>query len=145
MSVCTFFGHRDTPSAVKGELKCVLSELIEKEGVNSFLVGNEGNFDFMAKSVLAELKSVYSHINYGVVIAYLDEAKRLSSSEDVVFPEGLECVPKRFAVDYRNKWLLKQSDYVVSYVIKGFGGAAKFAGMAEKQGLTVINLSKQKT
>ena len=63
--------------------------------------------------------------------------------ENTIFPEGIESVPKRFAIDFRNKWMVSHSDCVVVYVNKSFGGAAKFLDIAEKRGLTVINIAKQ--
>ena len=38
--------------------------------------------------------------------------------------------------------MLKQSDYVVTYITHSWGGAAQFAEMAERKGKTVINISK---
>ena len=67
---CTFFGHRDTPPAVKPLLRQVIIELIEQRGVTRFYVGNQGNFDAMARSLLAELAQTYP-VRYDVVLAYL--------------------------------------------------------------------------
>lgn len=58
-----------------------------------------------------------------------------------MLPEGIETVPKRFAISWRNKWMLNQSDYVITYVTHSWGGAAQFAEMAEKQHKRVINLA----
>ena len=60
---------------------------------------------------------------------------------ETVFPAGLENVPPRFAIDRRNHWMLRQAEVVVVYVAHTFGGAAKFAAKAERQGKTVINLA----
>ena len=52
-----------------------------------------------------------------------------------------ETVPKRFAIFYRNKWMIERSDYVVTYVTHQIGsGAAQFKELAEKQGKIVIEL-----
>ena len=48
----------------------------------------------------------------------------------------------RFAISYRNKWMIKRADIVVTYVTHGFGGAVKFKEIAEKQGKMVIELSE---
>lgn len=57
-----------------------------------------------------------------------------------MLPEGIETVHPRFAISWRNKWMLKQSGYVVTYIIHSWGGAAQFAELAERQKKTVINL-----
>lgn len=119
--------------------------MIEHQEVNVFYVGNQGSFDDMVHSVLCELSQQYSHITYAVVLAYLPPASKgeLSQSQDytdTMYPEGIETVPKRFAIDWRNRWMLKQADYVVTYITHSWGGAAKFAEMAERSGKQIVNI-----
>ncbi len=144
MSACTFFGHRDTPETIKPKLRETLIELIEEKGIDTFYVGDKGAFDLMARSVLRELSDLYPQIRYSVVLAYLphkrDEFDRRDFS-DTIFPEGIETVPKRFAISWRNDWMLKRADYVVCYVNRSWGGAAQFVEKAIKQGRVVINLA----
>jgi len=141
--VCCFFGHRDTPAAIKDDLyKCVLS-LIEN-GTDSFLVGNHGRFDSMVLAVLRQAKEAHPHISYSVVLAYMPEKKEEYSYIDpmeTLYPEGLESVPRRFAISWRNDWMLKQSDVVVCYVRHSLGGSGKFAEKAIRQKKQVINLA----
>ena len=68
--ICTFFGHRDAPPEIKPLLREVLVDLIERQGVKHFYVGNQGNFDAMALRLLKEFEKPYS-ITYDVVLAYL--------------------------------------------------------------------------
>ena len=144
MSACTFFGHHDCPSSIKTKLREVLINLIENHAVDMFYVGQQGAFDTIVRSVLKELVSVYSHINYAVVLERLppkrDEFDTRGYS-DTMLPEGIESVHPRFAISWRNKWMLKQSDYVVTYIIHSWGGAAQFAELAEKQKKIIVSLS----
>ena len=60
---------------------------------------------------------------------------------DTILPEGIETVPKRFAITYRNKWMLSHADVVVTYITRdSASGAAQFRNLAEKSGKKVINL-----
>ena len=144
MSACTFFGHRDCPGSIKPKLREVLVELIEKHAVDMFYVGQQGAFDGIVRSVLKELVSVSPHIRYAVVLERLppkrDEFDTRDYS-DTMLTEGIETVHPRFAIPWRNKWMLKQSNYVVTYITHSWGGAAQFAEMAERQKKTVINLA----
>ena len=139
--VCTFFGHKDTPKEIEPTLRSTLIDLITNKNVNVFYVGNNGSFDAMVRCQLEDLSLTYP-ITYNVVLAYLPTKK--SEYEDytnTILPEGIETAPKRFAISYRNKWMVEQADIVITYVTHGFGGATQFKALAERQGKTVIELS----
>ena len=145
MSTCTFFGHHDCPSSIKPKLREVLIDLIENHAVDMFYVGQQGTFDGIVRSVLNELVSVYPHIRYAVVLERLPPKRDEFDSRDysdTMLPEGIENVHPRFAISWRNKWMIKQSDYVVTYIIHSWGGASQFAEKAETQGKILINLSR---
>ena len=140
----TFFGHRDCPSSIKSKLRKVLIDLIESHAVDMFYVGQQGSFDSMVRSVLKELVSLYPHINYAVVLERIPPKRDefdIRDYSDTMLPEGIETVHPRFAISWRNKWMIKQSDYVVTYITHSWGGAAQFAELAEKQKKTVINVT----
>ena len=138
----TFFGHKDTPREIEPTLRAALVDLIENHGATEFYVGNHGNFDTMVRRQLENLSQTYP-ITFNVVLAYLPTKKsEYDDFTNTIIPEGIETIPKRFAISYRNKWMVEQSDVVVTYVTHSFGGAAQFKAMAERQGKTVIELSE---
>lgn len=145
MSACTFFGHRDCMEDVKEKIVSAVEELVNK-GVDTFYVGTHGNFDFQVLTALRKIKERYPRITYWVVLAYLPAvgAKSPYSVEETVYPEGMEKAPKRFAITYRNRWMLQNSDYVIAYVSHTYGGAAGFVEKALRAKKTVINLAKEK-
>lgn len=136
---CTFFGHRDTPTAVRGTLYNTVTKIIEEKNVTDFYVGNHGNFDRLALSVLKELSKEYPQISYYIVYAYLPDHSEEDFSH-TIYPEGIETVPKRFAIHFRNKWMIEQSDIVIAYVRNTFSNTSKFIDIANKQGKEVINI-----
>lgn len=139
MSACTFFGHRDCPESIKPALYSTVENLIISNGVRTFYVGNHGNFDRLAASVLRDIKALHPDIEYYIVLAYLPQ-RAYSSTDITVYPEGIEIVPKRYAIDFRNRWMVEKSDYVITYVNRSFGGAAKAKSYAEKQGKQIIKI-----
>ena len=144
MCVCTFFGHRDCPNTIKPLIREVIIDLIENQNVDTFYVGQQGSFDFLARSVLAELADEYPHIRYSIVLAQLLQKNKTFDPLDAsssLLPEGIENVPPRFAINWRNEWMLKQASFVVTYVTHSWGGAAKFAEKATRLKKTVINLA----
>ncbi len=144
MSTCTFFGHRNITTNIEAILQSTIIDLIENHGIDCFYVGNQGNFDFMVRKILDRLVKQYS-FRYAVVLAYMPKDKLVSDSisENTILPDGIEFVPSRFAISWRNKWMIEQSDYVVTYITTTIGsGAAQFMELAERKKKTVINLGE---
>ena len=141
MAVCTFFGHKECPESVKPLLLSVLEELIIRHGVTMFYVGNQGQFDGYVRSILRTLCVQYPQAAYAVLLAYMPGPSAAGTDlSDSMFPEGIEAVHPKYAISWRNRWMLDRADYVVTYITHGWGGAASFARLAEKRGKTVINL-----
>lgn len=144
--ICTFFGHSDCPSSIIPKLKTELHRLIVDCAVDRFYVGNHGNFDGYVRSMLKELKSEYPHITYYVVLAYLPRNRDVHGSAefaDTILADGVENIPRRFAISYRNKWMVEQADYVVTYITRSVGGAVQFVRLAEKKNKICINLAPE--
>ena len=143
MSGCTFFGHRDCPETIKPRLREVLIDLISNCGVDIFYVGHQGQFDAYVHSELKKLKQEYPQINYAVVLAYMPGKKtEYDDYSDTMLPEGIESVHPHYAISWRNNWMLKQSDYVVTYIIHSWGGAAQCLRKAARMKKTVINIGE---
>lgn len=136
--VCTFFGHRDASASLAEKLRKTIIELLETGNVDVFYIGNSGNFDRLVSSVLYELSSEYS-FTCQIVLSYLPEQER-EYNFDTILPEGIEEVPRRFAISYRNQWMIEQSDIVVTYVKRNYGGAYKYKELAKKKGKKVIEV-----
>ena len=138
MAAVTFFGHRDTPKETEPALRLTLIDLIENKNATVFYVGNHGNFDAMVHRQLEDLSKTYP-IKYYVVLAYMPNKNDIPD-EHSILPDGIETVPRRFAINYRNKWMLTKSDIVVTYVNRPFGGAVQFMNMATISTKAVINI-----
>ena len=127
--VCSFFGHKDTPSTVYPQLKGCIEGLIVNRDVTNFMVGNQGGFDSMVLKALRELKQQYPQVCYNVVLAYMPGKRQeyeIYDPNETFLPEGIETVPKRFAISRRNKWMVRESGIVVCYISHSWGGAAQF-------------------
>ena len=136
-----FFGHREVTHNIRPKLTAIIEKLITEDNVTEFYVGHQGQFDSMVYSVLKELKTKYPHIRYTVVLAYMpNEHIKELYGEDTLFPDGMESVPKKFAISKRNDWMIRQSDFAVCYVYKVTGGAAKFKEKCVKKGLEIIDV-----
>ncbi len=142
MKTCTFFGHSDAPSDILDTLYFTLENLIVNEDVGDFLVGSQGAFDKTVLRVLRLLKVDYPHILYSVVLPYLTSKEdEYYSENETVFPGILDSCPEKFSIDRRNRWMLKEFQYVVCYVKYDFSRSAKYMEIAKRRKKTVINLA----
>lgn len=141
---CCFFGHKETPSSIYPKLEEAIEKLIIEQNVTSFLFGNQGLFDSMVLRATRKLKSKYPHISYNVVLAYMPKEKEENQTYEfgeTMLPEGIESVHPRYAISWRNKWMVNESDYVICYITHSCGGAVKYVELAEKKKKTVINIA----
>ena len=142
MRVCTFFGHRDCPDSIKNKLREVLIDLITNHDVDTFYVGNHGQFDALVRHSLRQLKKEYPRITYAVVLAYMPgKPKEYEDYSDTMIPEGIEAVHPRYAISWRNNWMLQRADYVVTYITHSWGGATGFAKKAVTLKKIIISLT----
>lgn len=151
MTVCTFAGHREVYQANISEmLDEAISKIINTDDSFRFLVGGMGEFDGMCSSVVrrAKRKCPNKEIRLELVLPYLTQElndNKLyyeTSFDDVVIPIELAGVHYKSAITKRNRWMVEQSDWLIAFVYRDFGGAYTTLHYAEKKGLKIINLAK---
>ena len=140
---CAFFGHRDCSFDVYENICQIIEELIINNSVKMFYVGYNGNYDLMVSSALKEIYDKFKEIQFYYVLSGLNYAKKFIDNENTILPNGIELVPKRFAISWRNKWMVNNSDYVVCYITRNFGGAEQFVRYAKYKNKNVINIAEK--
>ncbi len=107
-----------------------------------FYIGTHGSFDSMAYTAVKELRKIYPNIRYYRVLSQIPTKRNMlwDREENTLIPDGLENVHGRYSVIHRNRWMLANSEYVITYVTHSWGGAATFKKMAETRGKMVVNL-----
>ena len=142
MSICCFFGHRKLYTDISKKIKKEIEHLILNNNVKMFYVGNNGDFDMAVIKILGRLSERYD-INYNIVLAYLPTRPKKEYSYDIsktIYPEGIENTLKRFAISWRNNWMIDHSDYIISYIPYSYGGAYKYTEIARLKGKQIIDL-----
>ncbi len=142
MKVCTFFGHHDCTGDIRKRLQAAILAMIDEQGVDTFYVGHQGAFDRMAAEVLSTIVQEKQSVRYFVVLAYLSSAAQMDAErvQHSLVPEGLEFVPRKYAIAWRNEWLISHSDCVIAHVIYHCGNAAAYVAKAERKGKIVVNI-----
>ena len=152
MTVCTFAGHREVyQSNISEALDQALAEIIENDNSIRFLVGGMGEFDKMCASAVRRAKRKYpnTEIRLELVLPYLtndiNENKSFyeMSYDNIIVPFELAGVHYKSVITKRNRWLVDNSDWLIAFVYRDFGGAYTTLRYAEKKGLQIVNLAKQ--
>ena len=131
--ICSFFGHHNASDKIRSTLELTIKHLMS-QGVNDFLVGNNGNFDYLAQCVLSEYSKKYGSINFTVVFSNINEHAIFANCHQTIFPEGLEKAPPRFRISKRNDWMLRRSQIVIFYLKNQFSNNQIFLKKLKKWG-----------
>ena len=105
-------------------------------GVEAFVVGNYGGFDHMAAKAVAEAKERHPHITLSLLLPYHPAERKVTLSaafDDSFYPEGLETVPRRFAIVQANRRMVACSDYLIAYVWHPASNAQRILAYAQRQ------------
>ena len=142
--VCAFFGHSDLcgrSDQITPKLRAVLIDLIEHKDVDTFYVGNHGEFDILSSRQACDLKSLYPHIQVIVVLCYPNELQYLKCLfTDILMPAEIEAAPKRACIVKRNHWVADNADYIVGFIRYEIGGAHRALQYARKHNKQIINI-----
>jgi hypothetical protein len=138
--VCAFFGHRELEGNISAALESAIRKAIGEQGINVFWCGGYGAFDSSAAHAVKQLE--FPQIKLLRILAYLPKEKESIPAvyDGSIYPEGLETVPRRFAISRRNQWMAQNCDMAITYVNRDFGGAYNAWKQAKRAGKQVINL-----
>ncbi len=142
--IVAFCGHSDFQKTDECEKKLlgILEELVGDSFADMYL-GDYGAFDRFAYECCKKYKEGHPNIKSVFVTPYLSGSKlehRRTGFDKILYPE-IEDKPKKFAIAYRNKYMVEQADLVIAYVERSFGGAYTTYKHAKKKGKAVINLA----
>lgn len=137
--VCTFFGHREVYRDISEELEATIIRAVD-EGYSIFWCGGYGSFDLCSAGTVKRLKKRYPHIQLVLILAYLPKHPIPEEYDSSIYPEGMETVPRRFAISKRNQWMVQHCDGTICYVNNSFGGAYQAYRQAVRQGKVLVNL-----
>lgn len=136
MSSCFFIGHRDALECLLPLVQETAERLIRQEGVTDFYVGSRGAFDHMAAKAVRRLMEIYPHVRLYRVLAYLPAQELEETSlgfTGTVFPEGLESVPRRFAIFRANRVMVDACDFLIAYAPRETGNARRVLDYARRR------------
>ncbi|MBE6648307.1 MAG: hypothetical protein E7614_02160 [Ruminococcaceae bacterium] len=147
--IITFCGH----SHYKGnaeDMKKILDFLEEKVGDSKaeMYLGEYGGFDEFAYECCKKYKENHPAVSLIFVTPYITpeyQNNHLSYQKDrfdsILYPE-IEDKPLRFAISYRNKYMVEQADYVIACIDHKTGGAYQAYVHAKRRKKHIFSIGK---
>lgn len=149
MKSCFFIGHREADERLLPQVREAVERLISQEQVTCFYVGGYGGFDRIAAGAVKASKRQHPNITLMLVLPYHPAERPVETPfgfDGTCYPQGLETVPRRYAIVRANRAMVDSSDWLVCYVRHGASNARnllEYAQRREKKGLIqIVNLSE---
>ena len=105
-----------------------------------------GDFDSLFSSAVRSAKKVYPHIKLIGVKPYFtndintDKDYYTALYDDIIIPDELAGIHPKAAIKARNRWIIDNSDIVLIYTVRNFGGAYEAKRFAERNGKRLIKI-----
>jgi hypothetical protein len=140
-------GHREADERLLPRLELVIDQLITGENVRYFYVGGYGGFDRIAAAAVKRAKQKNPDITLMLVLPYHPAERAVPTPDGFdgsYHPEGLENIPRRYAIVRTNQIMVNTCDWLVCYVRHGASNSRnllEYARRREEKGLLqIINI-----
>ncbi|MBE6703532.1 MAG: hypothetical protein E7585_09035 [Ruminococcaceae bacterium] len=146
--IVTFCGHAHFHEAQEDEQKIIafLEGKVGDQPADIYL-GGYGGFDGFAYRCCKKYKETHPKVALVFVTPYLTVGYQKNHMDEwrtrydsIIYPE-IEGKPKRFAITYRNKYMVEKADFVVVYITHDWGGAYTAYKHAKRKGKKIFNLA----
>ena len=148
--IITFCGHADFQKSNEYEKKIleILSRDVGESEADIYL-GGYGMFDEFAYLCCKKYKEKHPRISLVFVSPYMTlEYQRnhlvyeQEKYDEIIYPE-IEDKPLKFAISYRNKYMVKKADIVVAFIEREIGGAYQTYKYAKRIGKVIYNIAEK--
>ena len=146
MKSCFFIGHREADERLLPKLIDTIESLVASEDVTCFYVGGYGGFDRIAASAVKRVKKSHPEIQLMLVLPYHPAERPVQTPygfDGTYYPEGMEAVPRKFAIVQANKCMVDNVDWLVAYVRYGASNSRKILEYAERKSVSHINIAEE--
>ena len=146
--IITFCGHSNfiESNDMEKKLLSILTESVGDSQADLYL-GGYGSFDAFALKCAKKFKASHPDTNLFFITPYITEnyqknrLQQMAREYDAIIYPDIENVPPRFAITYRNKYMVEKSDIVIAYITHTWGGAYQTYKYAKRKRKRIINIS----
>lgn len=149
----SLFGHREihSPDIILERLNEVIQPIILSKSYIEFIIGREGEFDWLAASVIHRLKRNLEcgNVTLTLVLPYAKAEYRNNEQEFLDYYDEVEICEEsskahfKAAIQIRNRRMVERSDLVICYVVRNNGGAYQALQYAKSIGVQTTNLAER--
>ena len=132
---CFFIGHREADEWLLSRLERIVEQLITEENIRYFYVGGYGGFDRIAATAVKKAKQQHPNITLMLVLPYHPADRPVETPngfDGTYYPDGLEKVPKRYAIVRANRHMVETCDWLVCYVKHGASNSRNLLEYAQR-------------
>ena len=143
--ICGFCGHRLVTHDISEQVRDIIINLIENEGINTFYSGSMGEFDNLCEKTIRDLKKIYNNIKLCRIMPYHMLSVNNNPEyyyrlfDEIIVPD-FENTHYKKAITMRNRWIADCSDFLICYTRYESGGAYNTRRYAEKTNTHVIDI-----
>lgn len=125
MQICFLTGHRDAPEELYPQILKAARSCIERDMSTEFVVGCRGRFDALSARAIRELKRNHPRIRLTLLLPYLTNKRTGDGFDEILFPSGIERVPKRLAIVHANRYAASICDVLIIYAQRSASNTRK--------------------
>ena len=144
----SFIGHREIDDFffVENQVSAIVREMITVKEYVNFYVGRNGEFDTLVASVIKRAKREIGEHNSSLILVIPYPVAEMEAYEnyydEVEYPKEIQKVHYKAAITKRNEWIVENSDMLVAYVTRNYGGAAHCLDKAIERGIEIRRVDK---
>ena len=137
---CFLFGHADAPESVSQHIVDAVEACYRERGIRSFLVGQYGNFDSLARRAVCRLKVHHPDMRLLLLMPYAPTMRRddIPDGIDEVIAPPVETVPPRARIVAANRYAVSKASCIICYVCR-IGNSRELLDIAAARHISVIN------
>ena len=141
----SFIGHREVDRFrdVESCVEEIIKNLIQEKEYVEFYIGRNGEFDIMVASVIKRAKRDFGDANNSLILVLPYPIANMDMMEkyyDEIYLPLNNKTHFKSAITKRNEWMVENSDLIVAYVERDFGGAFEALKYAKKHNKCVLNI-----
>ena len=145
--IITFCGHAEFRKTTEYEQKILafLENPVGDQPADMYL-GSYGAFDSLAYDCCKKYQDNHPNISLIYVTPYMTVEYQQNHLEyqktiydSIIYPE-IQDKPIKFAISYRNKWMVEQADFVICGISHDWGGAYQTYQHAKRKKKPIFNV-----